>query len=190
MPLTEAERITQFNEGNASVFTSLYRKFQPRIYFFTQKFIPDTAAAEDITAEAFIKLWNSRGRFASEKSIASFLYITARNASIDWLRRVKREEAGLQQFLFVQPDFHEDAHSMVRAEVVRLIQQEIDKLPQKMKRVFTLAYFEEKSNEEIALLMGIRNQSVRNYKTKALQQLKHALPVNPFLMLISLAMWK
>ncbi|MBO9594629.1 MAG: RNA polymerase sigma-70 factor [Niabella sp.] len=186
----EEERIAQFNAGNAHVFSSLYRKFQPRIFFFVQRYVSDTAVAEDITAETFIKLWNSRGRFASEKTIASFLYVAARNASVDWLRRVKRENAGLQQFLLMQPDFHDEAHSAVQAEVVRLIQQEIDKLPQKIKRVFTMAYFEEKSNEEIALLLGIRNQSVRNYKTKALQQLKHALPVNPFLMLIALSMWR
>ena len=72
--------IHQFNRGHQAAFTTIYDRYQPAIFYFVRKFIPDTAQAEDITAEAFIKLWQRRENFNNEKSIAGFLHTTARNA--------------------------------------------------------------------------------------------------------------
>ena len=170
------ELIYQFNRGQQAAFTTVYDRYWPAIFYFVRKFIPDTSEAEDITAETFIKLWERRANFDNEKSIASFLHTTARNASIDWLRSEKRkvthQEKLLQQ---LQDDSYQQLQGDVKAELLQLVQQEINKLPSKIKRVFLLAYAEGKSNEEIASLLGIHNQSVRNHKARALKLLKLAI---------------
>ncbi|WP_018631164.1 RNA polymerase sigma factor [Niabella aurantiaca] len=170
------ELIDRFNNGYPAAFTSLYHQFYPAVFFYVKKMVTDTAQAEDITAETFIKFWNNRGRFENGHNIAAFLRVTAKNASIDWLRKSKKYREGANSLARLsntemQVDLHED----IRAEVLRLVQTEIDRLPPKIKKVFMLAYLYEKSNEEIAAILGIQNQSVRNHKARALKLLRLSL---------------
>jgi RNA polymerase sigma-70 factor (family 1) len=168
--------IAQFNNGNSEAFTSIYRKFQPKVFFLVQKYITDTAQVEDITTETFLKLWNNRGHLETEKSISGFLHVVARNACIDNLRASKKEALKLQELLKMQQGtYYENSYDEIKAEVISLIHKEIDNLPPKIRAVFKLAYIDGMSNEAIASLLGIRNQSVRNHKTRAIALLKLSL---------------
>ena len=177
MALLTEELILQFSRGYQPAFAALYKRFQPAIFYFVKKFIPNTAQAEDITAETFVKLWQRRENFDNEKSISSFLHTTARNASIDWLRTAKREVANREQLIHIleQEQYYDTLHDDIKGELVRLIQEEIDKLPRKIKKVFLMAYVDGKKNEEIAMLLNINNQSVRNHKARALKLLRLTL---------------
>lgn len=178
--------IDRFNNGHPAAFTSLYHQFYPAVFFYVKKIVTDTAQAEDITAETFIKFWNSRGRFENEHNIAAFLRVTAKNASIDWLRKSKKHREGANSLARLNStEMHVDLHEDIRAEVLRLVQEEIDRLPPKIKRVFVLAYFYEKSNEEIATMLGIQNQSVRNHKARAVKLLRLSLTGKGLLVLCS-----
>lgn len=171
----EKEVIAQFNQGQDNAFKALYRQFYPYVFFYTQKWIKDTSQAEDITAEIFVKLWNSRGRFENEQNISAFLKVTARNACVDYFRSVKRDTQNLAAFSQLQEAVQgPDSIDEVKAEVIRLVQLEVDRMPRKLKKVFELAFFEGKTNEEIAALLNINNQSVRNYKVRAIKLIRQA----------------
>lgn len=191
MALSTADIIPQFNRGHQPAFAAIYDRFQPAIFYFVKRFIPDIAQAEDITAETFLKLWQKRENFDNENSISSFLHVTAKNASIDWLRATKREMANKEQLIHIlKQDNYEDLHDDIRAELMRLIQAEIERLPKKIKRVFLLAYAEGKSNDEIAGLLHINNQSVRNHKARALKLLRLALTGRNWLFIILAFLYK
>ncbi|MGJ7033289.1 RNA polymerase sigma factor [Niabella hirudinis] len=177
--------IDHFNNGYPAAFTSLYHQFYPSVFFYVKKIVTDVAQAEDITAETFIKFWNSRGHFENEKNIAAFLRTTARNASIDWLRKSKKHKEWASMFAHLNGvDVDMEFNEELRAEVLRLVQQEIDRLPPKVKRVFVLAYIYEKSNEEIAKILSIQNQSVRNHKARAIKQLRFSLTGKEMIILL------
>ncbi|TMI84088.1 MAG: sigma-70 family RNA polymerase sigma factor [Bacteroidetes bacterium] len=177
--------IRQFNRGHQAAFTTIYDCYQPAIFYFVKKFIPDTAEAEDITAETFIKLWKRRENFDNERSIASFLHITARNASIDWLRSEKKEVHNRQNLIYLlSQDQYTEFQEDIKGEVLRLIKMEIDRLPLKTKQVLLMSYVEGKSNEEIAQLLNIRNQSVRNHKARALNLIRLAIIKNKWLITV------
>ncbi|MFD2921425.1 RNA polymerase sigma factor [Terrimonas rubra] len=177
--------IAQFNKGRSEAFTLIYRKFQPKVFFLVQQYIADTAQAEDIVTETFLKLWNNRSYLDTEKRISGFLHVAARNACIDNLRASKKETQKLQELLRIQQeDFRENSYDEIKAEVISLIHKEIDALPPKIKEVFKLAYIDGMSNEAIAALLGIRNQSVRNHKTRAVALLKLSLSGKKDLLLL------
>lgn len=179
------ELIDRFNNGCPVAFTSLYRQFYPAVFFYIRKIVVDTAEAEDITAEVFVKFWNSRGRFENEKNIAVFLRIVAKNACTDWLRKSQKDKEGTDLFSYLSNSAdNTDTHDDVKAEVLRLVQEEIDRLPSQLKKVFELAYIYEKSNEEIAKMLSIRNQSVRNHKTRAIKLLRLSLTGRGMLVLL------
>ena len=187
----KTDLVRQFNRGHQAAFATIYDRYQPAIFYFIKKFIPDSAEAEDITAETFIKLWQRRENFDNERSIASFLHVTARNASIDWLRSEKKEVHNRQDLLYLlNQDQYTEFQEDIKGEVLRLIKIEIDKLPRKIKQVLIMSYVEGKSNEEIAQLLNIRNQSVRNHKARALNLIRLAIIKNKWFVTAMVLLYK
>lgn len=169
--------IAQFTRGDTEAFTAIYNAYYPTLYSFVKKFIPEREDAEDITADIFVKLWRMHANFDNIKNIEAFLYITARNACLDFLRQLKRRNEKQKELLYVL--LQEPAEGIlpedIKAEVLAAILQEIEKLPRSCRNVFKMAYLEGLSNSEIAESLRINNQSVRNHKQRAVKLLRLAL---------------
>jgi len=169
--------IVQFNAGDTEAFTTIYHRYYYTLYNFVRRFILDREDAEDVTAEVFVKLWKLRANLNTIKNVEAFLYITGRNACLDFLRHVQRRnmrQKDIIRNLLQQPEegkLEED----VEALVLRAITEEIEKLPRSCRAVFKMAYVDGRSNDEIAQALGINNQSVRNHKVRAVKLLRIAL---------------
>ena len=68
-------------------FDTLYREFAPRIHRFVLGLSGDTAVAEDVTAETFVRVWATRDRVRHE-TVRAFLFTIARNL---WLQGIRSE---------------------------------------------------------------------------------------------------
>jgi RNA polymerase sigma-70 factor (ECF subfamily) len=177
MEQPDNDLIFQFNHGDTGAFTAIYNSYYLTLYNFVRKFVPEKEDAEDITADIFVKLWRLHTRFDSINNIKAFLYITARNACLDFLRHLQRQSEREKEMLHVlmqQPAeglLQED----LKAEVVKSIHIEIEKLPRSCRNVFKMSYLEGLSNSQIADTLQINNQSVRNHKQRAIKLLRIAL---------------
>jgi len=177
MEQPDNDLIIQFNQGDTEAFTAIYNNYYLTLYNFVKKFISEREDAEDITADIFFKLWRLRANFDNIKNIEAFLYITGRNACLDFLRHLQRQGERQKELLHVllqQPTegvLQED----LKAEVLKSIHKEIEKLPRSCRNVFKMAYLEGLSNSEIAETLQINNQSVRNHKQRAIKLLRIAL---------------
>jgi RNA polymerase sigma-70 factor (family 1) len=173
----ENDLIVQFNEGDTEAFTTIYNRYYSTLYYFVRRFIPEREDAEDITADIFAKLWHLRANLQTIKNIEAFLYITGRNACLDFLRHIQRRnlrQKELFETLLQQPE-EGVLDEEVKTAVLRTIYAEIEKLPRSTRNVFKMAYLEGMSNGEIADALNINNQSVRNYKLRAVKLLRIAL---------------
>lgn len=177
MEQPDNDLIFQFNHGDTQAFTAIYNSYYLTLYNFVKKFIPEKEDAEDITADIFVKLWRMHTRFDSIKNIEAFLYITGRNACLDFLRHLQRQGERQKELLHVlmqQPPegvLQED----LKAEVLKSILKEIEKLPRSCRNVFKMSYLDGLSNSQIAESLRINNQSVRNHKQRAIKLLRIAL---------------
>jgi len=169
--------IVQFTQGDADAFTTIYNRYYSTLYYFVKRFVPEREDAEDITADVFVKLWKLRANLHSIKNIEAFLYITGRNACLDFLRHIQRRnlrQKELIQALLQEPEegiLEED----VKTLVLRAIHAEIEKLPRSCRTVFKMSYLDGMSNSEIAEALNINNQSVRNFKLRAVKLLRVAI---------------
>src|SRR5882757_9397579 len=177
MEQTDNDLITQFNQGDTEAFTAIYHKYYSTLYYFVKRWVSEREDAEDITADVFAKLWKLRANLQGIKNIEAFLYITGRNACLDFLRHIQRRnlrQKKLLHALFQPPEeivFKED----LKTQVLQTIYAEIEKLPPSTRNVFKMAYLEGLSNSEIAETLQIENQSVRNHKQRAIKLLRIAL---------------
>ena len=177
MEQPDNDLISQFNHGDAEAFTAIYNKYHLTLYSFVNKFLPEREDAEDITADVFVKLWRLRANFDNIKNIEAFLYITGRNACLDYLRHLQRQHEKQKELLHVLLQEPADGilQENLKAEVLRSIHKEIDRLPRSCRRVFKMSYLEGLTNGQIAETLKINNQSVRNHKQRAIKILRIAL---------------
>jgi len=169
--------ISQFNHGDAEAFTSIYNRFYAKVYYFVKRFIPEREDAEDITADVFVKLWNLRANLQTINNIEAFLYITGRNACLDFLRHIQRRNLRQKELIrsLLQEPEEGGLEEDVKTLVLQAIHAEIEKLPRSCRTVFKMAYLDGMSNSEIAASLDINNQSVRNFKLRAVKLLRIAL---------------
>src|SRR5690606_16352483 len=101
----------------------------------------DKEAAEEIVSDSFYKLWQGRENAKSVESIKAFLYISTRNACYDYSgklkNRVHSEEDALETLVCQNSDI---LTQIIYTELIQLIAQEVDKLPQQQAAVFRMTY--------------------------------------------------
>lgn len=178
--------IAEFKQGSKEAFAAVYKTHYAALFFFVKRFISDRQEAEDITAETFIKLWKIRHNFDTHQNIKAFLYITARNACLDFLR-ARQRSTGMQQelmYLLLQNNDVTFIQDEVKADVLKQITEQIEHLPPKCKQIFKMAFLQRVKNADIAETLGLTIQTVKNQKVRAIKLLRLAL--NKDLVLLTL----
>jgi len=147
--------------------------FFPSLCFFAKRLLDNDGEGEDIAADSFVKLLNRHDSFDTLPNIKAFLYITTRNACLNYLRHSQRQHSANRELNRLQDKTDEPALShMVHAEVLREVELEIEQLPNRCKEIFKLIYFERQSAEEIAALLEISINTVWVQRAKAIQLIR------------------
>jgi len=185
------ELLNEFSQGSPHAFQTIFDSFRMRIFYFVKNLIDDRLTAEEITSDTFVKLHRLHDKFNTLNNIQAFLFITARNASLDFLKyrqRQRQHQSELQQHEEQSPetDIPLFAETNIEADVLQFIYTEIEKLPQRTRHIFKLFYIEGKSLGEIAGIMGTSQQTVANQKHTALKQLRMKALDRPDLFLLLL----
>jgi RNA polymerase sigma-70 factor (ECF subfamily) len=170
--------LQQLAKHDINAFTAVYDKFYPLVFYYTKKKIEDVERANEITADCFIKFWKGgKKEFDSLEGVKAYLLRSANNACINSQRDLQTQlahEKEIVYYLQTEGDrlSEEDEY---RAALMAIVIKEIEKLPKKCRRIFTMSYFEEKKNEEIAKELNLTEKTVRNQKHRALNLLRMAL---------------
>jgi RNA polymerase sigma-70 factor (family 1) len=167
--------ILAFRQGDIKAFDVIYdRMYQPLITFC--KYMVTAEEAEDILADIFFKLWKLRDKWDSINNVRAFLYMSAKNASLDVIKSKKtREEKQAEISLIMEREQELVLQSEMESELIFRIKQEIQNLPEKCRTVFTLSYFEGYKNPEIAEKLSLSDQTVKNLKAAALKAIRTSL---------------
>ncbi len=176
-PYQDEELFQLLKRNNRKGFELLYKQEFITVFYFIRRFVSNHQVAEDITTETFLKLYARLEDFSNMTGIRTFLYRTAKNASLNYLRDNRRHEEHHEQLIYLLEQVNEDAYAeqQLTASIYQYIYEEIEKLSPQLKKVFIMAYIEDYSNEEISQELGINNQSVRNSKARALSQIRLAM---------------
>lgn len=161
-------------EGDEQAYTIVYRYHLDAIFYFIRKYVFIEQDAEDLTSSVFQKLWLQKNTIDPEKPLRPWLYTVARNLCLNHLklsqRRTAREAEALRR-LHTGEENEFAAHEFID-ELMRGIEITLKKLPPQTANIFTMAFLEGRSNQEIAALLHINEHTVRNQKSQALKQLR------------------
>jgi RNA polymerase sigma-70 factor (ECF subfamily) len=173
-PELNPDLIKEFQEGDPHAFTYFFQLHYRPLCYFASQLVGNQQDAEDIVKDTYVKLWQKHTDFATPQNIKAFLYITTRNACLNFLRHIQVKESSRKELLYLEEEKGQELiiNQMIRAELMQEIYTEIEKLPEKRRMVFKLAYLEGLKNDEIADQMRISIHTVKEHKGKALQFLR------------------
>ena len=177
--------LAAFNQGNSSAFRTIFESYNKILFTCAMQLVKDKEQAEDIVSEAFTKLWQRHNVFQTEEHLKAFLFVTTRNASLNYLRHIQRKTASQSELSYLQKDKDDQdiITDMIEGELLRKIYPLIETLPSKCKTIFKLIYFEDASTDEVAEKLHITTRNVLNQKRRAIQLLKKRLLVAVFVSL-------
>ena len=170
------------NSGNEN-FKQHYLDYYAALCYFARRIVGSAEEAEDVVEDVFLKLYRSNKTFTSEDSVSAYLYSATRNESLTHLTRTNKSMERQWQYSATLPEIERSPiNAMIESEVLRSIMREIRNLPGKSGKVIELSYLDGLKNTEIALLLDISEQTVKNLKSKGLSLLKTKLSTDAFLL--------
>lgn len=157
-----------FDDG---AFDALFRACLADVHAYTASLLGDRAAAEDVTALAFERLYRSRARLdRSRGTPRAWLFAIARNAALDELRRRRRRAELLASS---EPAEERGAHDQVelllRGATVRAA---LAALPLREREIVLLKFHGQLSNGELARALGISESNAGTRLHRALMRLR------------------
>ena len=87
----ESNILQNLNKGKESALKEVYRLFFHALCAFGTRFVKNDAVVADIVQEVFIKVWARRADFQAVYSLRSFMYLSVRNACLNYNRDHARE---------------------------------------------------------------------------------------------------
>jgi RNA polymerase sigma-70 factor (ECF subfamily) len=152
-------------------FKDIFDMYYKGLCLFTKNFSMDTAQAEDIVQDIFVRICEHKVKFSSNQSLKVYLYQAVKNSAINILRKqeVDKKFKDWTKNKYIDDRFF--YHKMIEEESYRLLIKAIDKLPPRSKEVFLLN-LEGFKNQEIADLLNLSINTVRTHKAKGLKLLK------------------
>ena len=160
--------------GDAAAFAVLYDRHGRAAYSLAHRMMGDKQAAEDLTQEAFIKVWRSAGGYrAGRGSVRTWILSIVHNRSIDQIRslasRRRTQEKVEAEAPRSQPSeaFAEAWRSAQRDEV----REALGTLPSEQLEILELAYFSGHTQVEIARMLDLPLGTVKGRTRLGLKKL-------------------
>lgn len=161
-----------------NAFIELYKYFFPRVYNFIFARIKNSADADDITSEVFIKMNDKLNSFDSKKaSFSTWLFRIAVNALIDHTRKqdIRGETEWDDVFSPESPVADTPEANAMREEDNKELLLALDKLSDREKKIVEMRYFADAEFDFIAESLNMKPTAVRVALHRALGKLKNIL---------------
>ena len=178
--LPEVEAIERAKQGDAEAFEVLYNLHKRRVYSLCLRMTANTAAAEDLTQEAFLQLFRKIGTFRGESAFSTWLHRMAVNVVLMQLRKKglpvvpleetveNEEEAPKKELGALDP--------ALEGSVDRLhLRGAVESLPPGYRMIFLLHDVEGYEHNEIAAMVGCSIGNSKSQLHKARMKLREIL---------------
>lgn len=177
-----------FRSGSESAFNRFMEEHMKPLTFFASGILDDYTLAEEIVSDSFIKLYNRRSNFPTPAAVKAFLYITTRNACYDYLKSATYKRVVNRAVLnedLINPD-QDTLHRIIYGELVQLLYEEIERLPERQATIIKLTYLEGISTEEITTRLDMTVNAVKLSRSRAKRTLKAIFGERRLLVLMAL----
>jgi RNA polymerase sigma-70 factor (ECF subfamily) len=173
--LADEDLMSLVENGDAEAFAVLYDRHSRAAYSLSYRMMGDRQAAEDLTQEAFLKVWRSAGNYRLDRgSVRTWLLSIVHNRGIDQLRSLASRRRTQDR---VEQSTPRSQPSEAFAEAWRNRQREqvraaLDTLPAEQLKILELAYFSGYTHVEISNLLDLPLGTVKGRMRLGLKKIR------------------
>lgn len=172
----DTEALLKLAEGNLSAYRFLFDHHFTDLCNFVLIYLHSKELSEEVALEIFTYIWEKRDTLEIRTTFKSYLFAAAKNKAISHYRKAQISVfTSLESSDHLGSDLSESSEYMETKELRELIEAAINKLPEKSREVYRLAWEENLSHKEIAGQLGITPKTVENHIGIALRKLRESL---------------
>jgi RNA polymerase sigma-70 factor (ECF subfamily) len=175
----------EFQKGDKRSFDALMQKYYPKVLNFIYRYGLPREAAEDLTQEIFLKIYQMGPSYQPKAKFQTLLYTMVRNRSLNVIRDSHKYAMSLDQevetddgsMVHETPDEQNPTalEQMLESEKGARIKEIIHELPENQRCAVILRRYECLSYEEIAKSMNCSVMAVKSLLNRAKETLKQRL---------------
>jgi RNA polymerase sigma-70 factor (family 1) len=168
-------RISRFDDQLA--YKELFTGFYPSLIQFVAGIIKSRQSAEEIVSDLFMKIWEKRKTLEEIHNLRVYCFVSARHLSINQLEKQKKQHHSdidnyKTRLINAAPNPEE---CMISAEMLRRIQEIVEKLPPRCKLSFKLVKEYGFKYREAAEILQVSEKTVENQLAIALRKISAAV---------------
>ena len=176
----DEELMLRYGGGDAGAFETLYRRHRGPLYRFLLRQVNDTATAEELFQDVWMRVIDARGRYQPRAKFSSWMYAIAHNRLMDFYRASGKAK-------FLAPEQAEEALDRLSADELppetlvdrkraaeRLLAA-LAELPHVQREAFLLQQEGDLSVEEIGAATGVSRETAKSRLRYAVAKLRASL---------------
>ena len=168
-----ASILERLRSGDETAFNEVYVQFSAGIYKLAFHYLQNAEHSEEILQETFISLWLNKHRIDVSGDLWLYLYVIAKRKSLDILRNIKKSKVLLENLSEAANALSNSTEeTLLASELQRLVDVVVQSLPPQQQKIFRLSREEGLSHTEIASILNISANTVKNHMVQANKSLK------------------
>jgi RNA polymerase sigma-70 factor (ECF subfamily) len=169
----DREVVKSVKEGSVRAFELVYTAYVDRVYRFLYTLLRSGEDAREASQDVFVKLWDSREQLQEDRALSSYLFAICRNHALNILRKRKSLAGVAEEYQRDQPSSmalsaEEGTDDIYSA----LLEEAIETLPPRRKRIFELCKIQGLSYKQVASTLQISDGTVEVQVAKAMKQIR------------------
>lgn len=166
-----------FITGDSYAYARIYDIYADRMFAYGCSFTSDHELVKDCLMDIFVDIYDKRKNLKHVRNIQIFLFISLKNRMIDKIRKNIKEELTDNFNMFRHADSVEEIFINIEEEkeAEKRIKKLLQTLSLRQREVIYFRYVEELSYEQIADIMDMNYQSVRNLLHRAIRKMRDKL---------------
>lgn len=168
-------------------FEELFKSNFAYLCNFAHQYVKDLDAAQDLCQKVFIQLWEKRTTLDPNQNLKSYLFTAVKNRCLNYIRDHKKYRSKILDLDCGDIELSEQTiDHLIADDLQAVIEEALNQLPEKCRKVFEMSRFQEMKYKEIAEELEISQKTVEAHMSKALKLLRLHLKEHWLVLLILL----
>ncbi len=163
-----ASSYRRFLDGDEQAFDQIMEAYKSNLIFFIDRYVNNMTVAEDIAIDAFTELLVHRHRYNFKVGLKTYLFMIGRSRALNYIKH--RDKFRMVEIADAEPElvYRENLEEqMMASERKQIVHRAMEQIPEDMREVLHLIYFEELTYEEAAKVMKKNRKQIDNLLYRA-----------------------
>jgi RNA polymerase sigma-70 factor (ECF subfamily) len=173
-----AERVLveRLTAGDETALVDLYDRYSGFVYALAMRTLIDRQAAEDVTQDVFVSLWEHPEWIESGRgTLRGFLGTLTHRRAVDAIRREEARRRRESRVAREEGDVPDLAEAALRSDTTGKVRTALELLPDAQRQALELAYFHGYTYRQVAIVLGIPEGTAKSRLRLALARIAQSL---------------